>query len=229
MSHRVWPRLVQGLLMLALPLCLLVANVRLMAGHWFVRWEYRKADFPPDVYGFSTAERTRLTEICFDYVTSDADISLLANLRLSNGQAAFNARELRHMADVQAVFGGVMLAGVIAGLVFVGGLIALAVPAHTRRYAPAALLGGSLFTLGLLVALGVFMWASWWQFFEGFHRLFFEGDSWLFDYSDTLIRLYPMRFFVDMAATIVGLLVVEAIVAGGLGWLWLRREGPPER
>ena len=224
MSDRLWPRLVQILLVLALPVCLLVADVRIVTGHWFARWEYGKAGFPPDTYGFSTEERTRLTEICFDYVTTRASISLLADLRLADGQAAFNERELRHMADVQAVFGGAMMAGIVAALALVGGLIALAVPARTRRHAPAALVGGSLSTLGLLMLLGLFMLVSWWNAFEAFHGLFFEGDSWLFEYSDTLIRLFPMRFFMDMAATIVALLVVEAITIGGVGWGWMRRK-----
>jgi uncharacterized membrane protein len=36
------------------------------------------------------------------------------------------------------------------------------------------------------------------NFFSGFHSLFFEGDSWLFLYSDTLIRLFPIRFWQDV-------------------------------
>lgn len=222
-SYRLWPRVVQALIVLALPVCLLAADVRLVTGHWFVRWEYGKASFPPDPYGFSTAERTRLAQVCVDYLVTRADIALLADLRLADGRAAFNARELRHMADVQAVFGGVMWAGIVAGLVLLDSLSALAVPARTRRYAPEALLSGSLFTLALLAALGLFMLVSWWQFFSAFHSLFFQGDSWLFDYSDTLIRLFPMRFWMDAAAVIVGLLIVEALVVGSVGWMWLQR------
>jgi integral membrane protein (TIGR01906 family) len=223
MSDRLWPRLVQGVLVLALPLCLLVADARLVTGQWFVRWEYGKAGFPPDTYGFSTPERTRLAEACVDYLVSGADITLLSDLRLADGRVAFNERELRHMADVQAVFGGMMLAGDVAGLVLVGGLLALAVPARTRRRAPVALLSGSLFTLMLLGALGLFMLVSWWRFFEAFHGLFFQGDSWLFEYSDTLIRLFPMRFWIDAAATIIALLIVEVSLIGGAGWVWMRR------
>lgn len=223
MIDRLWSRLVQGLLILALPVWLLAADVRLVTGHWFVRWEYGKADFPLDPYGFSTAERTHLAETCVDYLVTRADMALLADLRLSNGWPAFNARELRHMADVQAVFGGVMRAGIIAGLVWAGGLAVLAVPARARRYAPAALLNGSLFTLALLAALAAFMLVSWWQFFDAFHSLFFQGNSWLFDYSDTLIRLFPMRFWMDAAAVIVGLLIVEAIAIAIVGWVWRQR------
>jgi integral membrane protein (TIGR01906 family) len=48
-----------------------------------------------------------------------------------------------------------------------------------------------------------------WQFFTAFHSLFFEGDSWLFLYSDTLIRLFPIRFWQD------AFLYAAAIVLGG--------------
>jgi integral membrane protein (TIGR01906 family) len=39
--------------------------------------------------------------------------------------------------------------------------------------------------------------------FVGFHRMFFQGDSWLFLYSDTLIRLFPERFWLTAFVAIV--------------------------
>jgi uncharacterized membrane protein len=53
---------------------------------------------------------------------------------------------------------------------------------------------------------------AFWQFFTLFHGLFFEGDSWLFLYSDTLIRLFPIRFWQDvfLAAALI-------TTGGGLG------------
>jgi integral membrane protein (TIGR01906 family) len=225
MIRTLWPRLVQWLLVLALPVFLFVADLRIVTGHWFVRWEYGKADFPPDPYGLSTAERIRLAETCVDYLATNANLSLLTDLRLSEGESAFNERELSHMADVQFVYGRMMIACVIAALVLAGGIAALLTSRRTRRRAGTALLKGSLLTLGLLMAIGAFMALSWWEFFTAFHRLFFEGDSWMFDYSDTLIRLFPMRFWMDVATVIVGLLVVEAVVIGGVGWVWRRRTG----
>jgi integral membrane protein (TIGR01906 family) len=229
MNRTLWPRLVRVLIVLALPLFLLVADLRVVTGHWFVHWEYGKADFPPDPFGLSTAERTRLAEVCVDYLATDAPLSLLADLRLPDGQPAFNARELRHMADVQEVYAGLMVAGAVAGLALAGGLAPLLAARHARRHAPAALLGGSLLTLGLLAAVGATMALNWGAFFTTFHRIFFEGDSWTFPYSDTLIRLFPMRFWMDVAAVIVGLLVAEALTFAAVGWLWMRRLGPAAR
>lgn len=223
MTRKLWPRLLQWLLVPSLPVLLLAANIRVVTGHWFARWEYGKVDFPPDPFGFSTTERVQLAEIAMDYLATQADISLLADLRLSDGAPAFNARELRHMVDVQAVYGYLMRAGVIAALIWLGGMVALLAAGDTRQRAPAVLLNGSRFTLGLLAVVGAFMVLSWGEFFTTFHRIFFEGDTWTFPYSDTLIRLFPMRFWMDVAATVVTLLIVEAIIIGAVDWLWRRR------
>jgi integral membrane protein (TIGR01906 family) len=223
MNRTLWPRLIQVLIVLALPVFLLVADLRIVTGHWFVRWEYGKADFPPDPFGLSAAERTHLAEVCVDYLATNASISLLEELRLPEGGPAFNARELRHMADVQVVYTGLTVAGIVAALVLVGGTALLRASSRSRSRAPTALLRGSLLTLGLLGAVGAYMVLSWGQFFTTFHRIFFQGDSWTFPYSDTLIRLFPMPFWIDVAVVVVGLLVVEALAIGVLGWLWMRR------
>jgi len=41
--------------------------------------------------------------------------------------------------------------------------------------------------------------------------VFFEGDTWLFLPTDTLIRLYPEKFWFDAAVGIGGLTLLEAI------------------
>ncbi|HUX78043.1 MAG TPA: TIGR01906 family membrane protein [Anaerolineae bacterium] len=222
-SRPLWPRLVQAVLVAAVPVLLLVIALRVVTGHWFVRWEYGKESFPPDPFGLSAAERTHLAEVCVDYLATSADLSLLADLQLPDGKPAFNARELRHMDDVQAVYNWMTVAGIVAALVLVGGLAILHASRHARRRAPAALLGGGLLTLGLLGAVGATMALSWGEFFTTFHRIFFEGDTWTFPYSDTLIRLFPMRFWIDVAAATVTLLVVQALILAALGRLWTRR------
>jgi uncharacterized membrane protein len=63
------------------------------------------------------------------------------------------------------------------------------------------------------VLLGMFIFPGlFWAFFTGFHALFFTGDSWLFEYSDTLIRLFPLRFWQDTF-----LFAAAIAVLGGLG------------
>ena len=222
MTERRWVPWTRWLLALSLPVLLLAINLRLVTGHWFVRWEYGRPGFPPDPFGLSTAERTRLAEVCQDFLASNADIRLLAELQLPNGQPAFNQRELRHMSDVQAVYRGITVAGIASGVLWIAVAAGWLAIDRARGQTAATLMNGSLFTLGLLLIVGAFMAISWGQFFTAFHRLFFSGSTWIFPYTDTLIRLFPIRFWIDVAATLVALLVLEALALGATGWA-LRR------
>jgi len=212
----------EWLLVLTLPLLLVGVNLRVVTGNWLVRLEYKRSGFPADPYGLSTSERIRLATVCQDYLASNGDISMLTNLVLSNGKPAFNERELRHMADVQAVFFGLTVAGGLSGLLWLSvGATSLTSGWMKDHYAK-AILHGSLLTLGVLLVVGGFMVVSWDEFFTAFHRVFFTGDTWLFPNSDTLIRLFPIRFWIDLAAVLVGLLVIEALALGTLGRACLR-------
>ena len=226
--HRNWTRLTQILVALTLPLAVLALAIRIATGHWLVLWEYGKPDFPPDRYGLATQERIRLATVCVDYLITDAGIELLGDLELE-GDTAFNERELGHMVDVKRVMWALLRAGLAAGLVVVGGTVALAI--RRDPLAPMGLLRGSQLTLGLLVSVGLLMVVGWQIFFVGFHELFFPPGSWSFPYTDTLIRLYPERFWMDVGSVIVGLMIALSVVIGAGGIVWhrtgLRRDPAP--
>ncbi|HEU4745662.1 MAG TPA: DUF1461 domain-containing protein, partial [Anaerolineales bacterium] len=79
------------------------------------------------------------------------------------------------------------------------------------------LMVGLAVTVGLIVVIGMVINPDvFWSFFAGFHSLFFEGDSWLFLYSDTLIRLFPIRFWQD-AFLLAAVLALGGGVALALG------------
>ncbi|MBN1954472.1 MAG: TIGR01906 family membrane protein [Anaerolineae bacterium] len=217
-----WPKLLQAVVVLAMPLALLAASLRLTTGHWLVDWEYGRPGFPPDPYGLATEERIRLAEVCVDYLVTAAGIELLAELELAGGQPAFNARELQHMIDVKRVLWGLLGAGLAAAVLVSGGTALLARHPATRARAPAALWRGSLLSIGLLVAVGGFMLLQWDAFFVRFHELFFPPGTWTFFYSDTLIRLYPVRFWMDVGIVIVGGITVLAVLVGLGALLWRR-------
>jgi len=212
-------RLLQALVVLALPVALLAASLRITTHHWLIRWEYGKTDFPADPFGLTTEQRLQLAEVCVDYLVTGAGIELLADLEIEE-QPAFNERELKHMVDVKQALWWLLRAGAAAGLVAVAGTAVLAARSPLR--ARAALLGGSGLTLALLVAVGGLMLTQWNLFFTAFHQLFFAAGTWTFPYSDTLIRLFPERFWMDVGMVIVALLVGMAAAIGGLGLLLLR-------
>ena len=77
---------------------------------------------------------------------------------------------------------------------------------------PQGLGAGSILTLILLVGLIAYMLLNFDSFFLTFHRLFFEGDTFMFRFDDTLIRLYPEQLWSDAAILIGVLTAVMAVV-----------------
>ncbi|MCC6617209.1 MAG: TIGR01906 family membrane protein [Anaerolineae bacterium] len=198
------------LLSFAVPILLVLINVRLVMSPLYVQIEYQRPGFPEDIFGFTQEDRLTYAPYAINYLTEQRDISYLGDLRFDDGTPLFNSRELRHMRDVQTVTTYAFAVGIATGIVALGGVLVL------RRSQRAgslrmALLRGALMTLlaiGVIVVLAV---VGWQMFFTGFHELFFSEGTWYFLTSDTLIRLFPEQFWFDAALTIGGLTALEAL------------------
>jgi len=203
---------------LLIPLFLLGFSVRLLLTPLFLQIEYRLPGFPADEYGFTTQERLRWGSYGIRYLLNDANISYLGDLKFSDGKPLFNERELSHMQDVKRVTQGFLRLWLLdltllllLGLWSWRGGWASAYRQGLRRGGWLTL--GLALTIGGVAALGALgMDEAFWAFFSGFHALFFEGETWLFAYSDTLIRLYPIKFWQD-TVLYIGLLVSSSALA----------------
>jgi integral membrane protein (TIGR01906 family) len=191
----------------------------LMHPRW-VYWEYGRPGFPPDDYGFTPQERTRLAIVGIDSIIGPRGVAVLQEARFDDGTPAFNEREVSHMQDVRVVTANIYF---LQAVLLVAAALALTVLAlGDPRAAASALLRGGVLTIVLLGVLIVSVLTGFDAFFTTFHRIFFSGDTWLFQYTDTLIRLYPVQFWFD-AATVIGVTsIVEAMVLGVLAWRWGR-------
>jgi integral membrane protein (TIGR01906 family) len=211
--------LVSWLVVLLVPAALAGIGVRILLTPAFLQFEYRLPNFPPDEYGFTTQDRLHWGTYGINYLLNSSTDAYLGDLRFVNGAPVFNEREISHMHDVKAVTQGLLRTwyAVLAILVLLG------LWARLRKWLPAYWQGlnrGGWLTLVIALAVGAIgtVGASgsgdvFWQFFSDFHGLFFKGDSWLFAYSDTLIRLYPLKFWED-AVLYIGL--IAALGAFGL-------------
>ncbi|MHB8629435.1 MAG: TIGR01906 family membrane protein [Aggregatilineales bacterium] len=208
---------------LAVPVCLTLVSIRLLMTNTYLSIEFHKPDFPPDDYGFTLDDRLHYGVYAVDYLTNSADISYLGNLTFPNGQSFFNSRELQHMADVKRVTQTALTAGwaVVAVLALLSLLMGRS--AAGRAALRSGLFRGAALTLGLLVALAAGVLLAWDTFFTRFHELFFANGTWQFEYSDSLIRLYPERFWQDAALTIGGLSAIGALAILIGCTLWARR------
>jgi integral membrane protein (TIGR01906 family) len=208
-------RILAWLTTLLLPLALTFLGLRLLLTHPFLEVEYRTPGFPPDDFGFSLQDRLQWSKVSIDYLLNNADISFLGNLTFPDGSPLFNARELSHMHDVKLVVQPVLVIGysvwVLLLLIGLWSRFGGAWPEYLR-----GLSRGGWLTVALVALIGMFAAVSFWQFFTLFHELFFSGNSWLFLYSDTLIRLFPLPFWED-AFLFAGILDVLVGLAFALG------------
>jgi integral membrane protein (TIGR01906 family) len=217
------------LITLAVPILLVMLSVRLVMTQSYLTLEYNKPDFPVDDFGFTQADRLHYAPYALDYLNLPVAIDYLGNLTFPDGRSLYNPRELQHMVDVKAVYSGALEVLVIAGLVFIASLIALLRFADGRQALRRGIFGGGLLMLGIIGFLVALLLIDWERFFDGFHDLFFAKGTWTFDYSDTLIRLFPVRFWQDAALTIGGLCVVSALLILVSCWWWARHESAQKR
>jgi integral membrane protein (TIGR01906 family) len=196
---------------LSVPIVLTMALVRLLTLPWYPAWEYGRAGFPEDPYGLPLDERLRLAQASIRFLNIAGPTTVLADLELPDGMPAHNERELDHMDDVKRVYSGLTL-------VAAGCLVASAVSAWQLARSGdgcavwQALTRGAALTLVLLVALGSWMLLAFDRFFTLFHGVFFQPGTWTFYYSDTLIRLFPFRFWEDAGLLVAGGVTLVTLV-----------------
>lgn len=213
-------RVCQVLLAIFYPIVLLVLAIRLVTSNVFLWVEYHRPGFPADSYGFTTDDRITYGSYTVDYLLNFSGPRYLGDLVDKIGNPLFLAREVDHMADVKTVMGMALVAGLVLAIGMILCMVYLAKRSDggIRR----GLFAGSIATLALIVALGVFAATGWDRFFTEFHKIFFADGTWTFYLDDTLIRLFPAQFWMD-AGIFIGafVLVVSSLT---LAFTWPTRD-----
>jgi integral membrane protein (TIGR01906 family) len=206
------------LITLLIPIFIISGAARLLATDSYVAFEYNKTSFPPDSFGFTDQQRFILASTNIHYVRAHLPNNELSKQFL-NGEPVYTSREVSHMADVQAVFQVILK--VWWGALLVSLLSGLVLWRNGKQMAfISAIKSGGLLTSGVILAialLAVFAWQFW---FNTFHLIFFKPGSWLFSYSDTLIRLFPVEFWFDATLTISILSLIGGLFLALIGWQW---------
>lgn len=213
-------RFLQAVFLLTVPVVLIVGAVRVVTFPWFPAWEYGRATFPAG--DLPADARSRLARECIVFLNVPHDIERLARLRLPDGSPAFNERELTHMSDVKRVYDAISTVALLALVMTFSAGWALQLRGSSALIW-GALSNGALLTLSALSCLALFMLFSWNTFFVGLHRIFFSAGSWRFQYTDTLIRLFPMRFWQDAGLLVVALIALLSFDLALVGRMLQRR------
>lgn len=181
---------------LLIPIILLLTSIWIVMTPLYPVIEYNRPGFPVDEFGFSKTDRLKYGQISIQYLLNNRDISFLSEQKLADGTPLYNERELSHMLDVK----NLVQASIKAWLLLIGILIVATILAFWQKWMSAywrAVARGGWVAVGLVVFIIAAVLISFTALFTGFHEIFFKGDTWLFLYTDSLIRLFPMPFWED--------------------------------
>lgn len=222
--ERVFLRLLEVVIIVGLPPVIVLSGLYILMSPAYIRYEYGKAGFP-QATRLSEEQRYTAAVECIRYLRTGMGIEALQRLE-GTQEPLFNERELRHMVDVKGVTRGVLAFHRMCTVLVLGAVLYLACYGPegecARRLAQGAGLTIVLVALPLIAAVVNFDW-----FFTAFHRVFFEGDTWLFLYTDTLIQLFPLPFWFDIVQLWVLGAIIASCILGGLALWWLRRSLAP--
>lgn len=205
-----------------IPVLLVLTSVRLVMTPVFVYLEYHTPNFPADPYGFTRQDRLYWSRIALDYLLNDEGIEYLGDLQFPDGSKVYNERELNHMLDVKIVaqnaiviwYSTLAITLVLGVWAWFGG--------WWENFSHGLRRGGWL-TLILVGVTMVIVLVGFGLFFVFFHDVFFDPGTWRFAFSDTLIRLFPERFWRDTF-----LIVALLTGVGGLLLTMIFRGGPSD-
>lgn len=208
------------IIIIILPVLLILTAVRLVLTPAYLNIEYRMPGFPEDSYGFTLEDRLLFTTKTYEYLVNSEDTSYLESLKFENGAGIYNERELSHMEDVQVLIVLALRVWIVLLISILLLVFLLLILRETDEIRLGFFWGGWV-SVGLVVMLLLLILIDFDELFTQFHKLLsFPGDSWLFYSSDTLIRLLPIRFFID-TFLFVGLFTLSIGLSLGLG---LRRK-----
>ena len=221
-------RLAQWLITLLLPFLLGFGFITLVISPAYPTWAYSQESFPPDPYGFTNEQRLDLALVAVDYLRraepAEETIYLLEEqIDPNRGTLLYNADEISHMVDVKHVTDAIRRMAWIFGLLVVAAFGLLLYREEGRTFAARGLRNGGIFGTLILVGLALFIGIGWETFFVLFHELLFAEGTWTFPLSDSLIRLFPEKFWFDIGILMVGGSLLLQLLSAAAGWLLLRR------
>ena len=220
MNQSFVPAVVKWLLIVIMPFVLGFGVVTAV-----IAWDYPAFEYPrieSDRYGWTDEQRLELGGATLDYIQSplpaEEAIVLLEELRLPEDPESplYIEREIGHMLDVKILFDAIQRYFLVLALLMVFGLVYFFAQPSLRPIGADMVYKGGLATVIVLTGIGLFIGIGWSLFFTTFHELLFPPGTWTFYYTDSLIRLFPEKFWFDIGVILsVSTLLIGAIVAGG--------------
>jgi integral membrane protein (TIGR01906 family) len=230
LNNQITVKILRWGVVICIPFLLTLITLRVLIG-WsnpsYPEFEYER--IAADRYGFSTEDRLRFAEATLGYLRrsepADETIYLLEELRMPDSDLPlYTQSEIQHMLDVKDLADTFKLLMWILLFIVAADLLLLFVRVEWRLEGYKALFQGGVLTVGILLVMLILILIAWSLVFTQFHELLFPPDTWTFNYSDSLIRLFPEQFWFDFGLIWTGLIFLEGVVVALIGYALLRKN-----
>lgn len=208
---------------LAVPVAIVLVGFYAL-GPWFVARQYAQPGFPP-AERYEPSERLALAQQTVRYLVARDGAQRLREMHRGS-ELVYNEREVGHLVDVMTILDVMRWALAVSGAIWLASLnVALVRPAWRRPVARSTFLG-SVALLAVLVGLLIAALLAFDSFFIRFHEVLFPADTWMFDFSDSLIQFYPVQFWMSFFYSLGAAIVVGNLAVVGMSFAALRRLRP---
>ncbi|WP_457623296.1 TIGR01906 family membrane protein [Persephonella sp.] len=187
-------------------------STRIVFAEWFINYEYSKKDFPKDRWKMPDEVRIELAKIGLYAVLSDEGLERFKEAKLPNGNKAFKEKEIKHIEDVNNFL------DIFFPLTFISLAVWFFFYLILKDQRWKLLFYSGMFTVAFIVVGGILIYFNYNFAFTVFHDFVFGEDTWRFRQKDTLLRIYPMKFWFDGTFFVIGfsLLFSSVLISTGL-------------
>lgn len=221
-----------GLFILAVPLLLVLTNVRIAATEPRV-YEYSFSQYDaPARSGIERSELDRAARDIVRYFRNDDEFLTTRVTVDGEAQPLYTTREVLHMRDVKALFGWAFRLHELALVyiaIYVAAVFLWSGERQLRHLARQSVIGGAA-TVGVLGLAALAVLIDFDTLFRRFHLLSFSNDLWELNVREHhLIQMFPQGFWFDVTLGVGILSAMQGglIALGAYAYLaWERRRQP---
>jgi integral membrane protein (TIGR01906 family) len=196
-------KVVNLLVIVLVPMCVYLSSLKVFLTHTWVGIEYSRPDYYRDYYGWGSNERLKYSFDTLDFLIDNKPVEYLSGLKNLNQKALFLPEEVNHMEDVKQLMNKANWVLSLLAFFVSGAVVLLLHDKYSRHRLAYTLMMAGLVTMTITTMMVMLISVLWDFFFKLFHEIFFQAGTWTFATSDSLIRLYPEKFWVDTAAGII--------------------------
>ncbi len=194
-----WLNLIKIILIISIPIAILLLNLHFLVTKEFIRLNSA-------IRNDHDKENLILAENITEYVRDKNNIKNLNSDTLTK-------KEINHLNDVKNLTLNAMRLQYLASVLVVLSTFVLFNEKISINSIKKYYYSGLFLTIGIISLIALFGLLDFSFLFIKFHEIFFPENSWLFSPSDTLIQLFPLKFWTNTAKIILLLSTIETIFA----------------